>query len=80
MQDLKSVYDSLRSEERKNCFIWAQYGQAGAINLFRDQYNLSPAFSYLGSFYSWVPQSQMPETIIALSYRVGNFFQPFFMR
>lgn len=79
MQELKAVYDSLPAKERKNCLIWGKhYGQAGAINLFNDQYNLPPSFSYHGSFYSWVPQGQMPETIIALSYRVGNFFEPFF--
>jgi hypothetical protein len=79
MQELKSVYDSLPMDKRKNCLIWGKhYGQAGAVNLFRDQYNLPPAFSYHGSFYSWAPSGQIPETIIALSYRVGNFFQPYF--
>ncbi|MEO7048344.1 MAG: hypothetical protein ABI091_23805, partial [Ferruginibacter sp.] len=79
MGELKAVYDSLPMNERKNCLIWGKhYGQAGAVNLFRDEYNLPSAFSYHGSFYSWAPGGQMPETIIALSYRVGNFFQPYF--
>ncbi len=30
--------------------------------------------SYHGSFYSWTPKEKMPNTIIALSYRVGDFF------
>lgn len=79
MQELKSVYDSLPAVERKNCLIWGKhYGQAGAVNLFGDQYGLPPSFSYHGSFYSWAPSGQMPETIIALSYRIGDYFQPFF--
>ncbi|MFA5299415.1 MAG: glycosyltransferase family 39 protein, partial [Lutibacter sp.] len=79
MLQLKSVYDSLPVDERESCLIWGKhYGQAGAVNLFRNQYSLPPAFSYHGSFYSWTPSGQMPKTIIALSYRVGNFFQPYF--
>lgn len=79
MQELKSVYDSLPIEEKKNCMIWGKhYGQAGAINLFQDEYGLPKSFSYHGSFYSWTPSGQMPTTIIALSYRVGDFFQPYF--
>lgn len=79
MRSLKSVYDSLPSAEKANCLIWGKhYGQAGAVNLFRDQYGLPPAFSYHGSFYSWSPSGPMPTTIIGLSYRVGDFFQPYF--
>lgn len=79
MQEVKTVYDSLPVNERKNCLVWGKhYGQAGAVNLFRNQYNLPPAFSYHGSFYSWAPSGKMPETVIALSYRVGNFFEPYF--
>lgn len=79
MQELKQVYDSLPPGERKNCLTWGKhYGQAGAINLFRDQYNIPQAFSYHGSFYSWTPTGQMPPTIIALSYRAGDFFQSYF--
>lgn len=79
MQELKLVYDSLPLEERKNCMIWGKhYGQAGAVNLLGVKYNLPKAFSYHGSFYSWTPKGQMPNTIIALSYRVGDFFSAYF--
>ena len=79
MQQLKSVYDSLPASEKQNCIIWGKhYGQAGAVNLLGGDYNLPKAFSYHGSFYSWTPNGQMPNTIIALSYRVGDFFSPFF--
>lgn len=79
MKELKSVYDSLPAKEKQNCLIWGKhYGQAGAINLLGVEYNLPKAFSYHGSFYSWTPKGKMPETIIALSYRVGDFFSPYF--
>lgn len=79
MQQLKSVYDSLPTNEKPDCKIWGKhYGQAGAVNLFGADYNLPKAFSYHGSFYSWAPKGQMPNTIIALSYRVGEFFSPYF--
>ena len=76
---LKSVYDSLPENEKQNCLIWGKhYGQAGAVNLFGESYNLPKAFSYHGSFYSWAPKGNMPNTVIALSYQAGEFFQPYF--
>ena len=79
MLQLKSVYDSLPTNEKQNCMIWGKhYGQAGAVNLLGVDYNLPKAFSYHGSFYSWTPKGQMPNTIIALSYRVADFFSPYF--
>ncbi|MBZ4189409.1 ArnT family glycosyltransferase [Niabella beijingensis] len=79
MQELKQVYDNLPTSEKENCLIWGKhYGQAGAVNLFRDQYNLPESFSYHGSFYTWSPTGQMPHIVIALSYRIGNYFEPYF--
>lgn len=54
------------------------YGQAGAVNVLGSGYNLPKAFSYHGSFYSWAPEGEMPQTILALSYDVGDFFNPYF--
>ncbi len=79
MQALKSVYDSLPKNEKKNSLIWGKhYGQAGAVSFFGASYNLPKAFSYHGSFYSWTPKGKMPNTVIALSYQVGDFFKPYF--
>lgn len=78
--ELKLVYDSLPANEKRYCLIWAKnYAQAGAVNLLGNEYNLPAAFSYHGSFYIWAPDDgQMPNTIIAISYDVGNFFGPYF--
>lgn len=79
MHQLKSVYDTLPVTEKQDCVIWGKhYGQAGAVNLFGADYNLPKAYSYHGSFYSWAPKGQMPNTVIALSYQVGDFFSPYF--
>lgn len=81
MQQLKSVYDSLPNNEKKDCMIWGKhYSQAGAVELFKKEYGLPDAFSYHGSFYSWTPTGKMPEIIIAYCYNDAgdNFFNPFF--
>lgn len=79
MQLLKTVYDSLPDNRQGITMVWGKhYGQAGAINLIGKDYGLPKAFSYHGSFYTWAPKGEMPSTIIALSYRVGDFFTPYF--
>jgi hypothetical protein len=79
MQLLKTVYDSLPDNEKGTTLIWGKhYGQAGAVNLIGKDYGLPKAFSYHGSFYTWSPKGEMPSTIIALSYKVGDFFIPYF--
>jgi len=81
MQQLQSVYDSLPENEKKTCLIWGKhYSQAGAVELFKDEYRLPNAFSYHGSFYAWAPAGNMPETVIAFCYNDAgdSFFNPFF--
>lgn len=79
LKEIKKVYESLPDNEKQECLIWGKhYAQAGVINLFGEAYNLPKAFSYHGSFYSWSPNGKMPNTIIALSYQVGDFFNPYF--
>ena len=79
LTELKKVYECLPQTEKQNCLIWGKhYGQAGAINLLGKEYNLPKAFSYHGSFYSWSPNGEIPNTVIALSYQVGDFFNPYF--
>ena len=76
---LKRTYDNLPNNEKQDCLIWGKhYAQAGAVTLLGKEYNLPKAFSYHGSFYSWSPKGKMPTTVIALSYQVGDFFEPYF--
>ncbi|GGW28709.1 hypothetical protein GCM10007383_12650 [Arenibacter certesii] len=82
MGGLKTVYDSLPMDERKDCLIWGKhYSQAGGVNLFREKYEMPKAFSYHGSFYLWTPEKgELPKTIIAFSNGEAgiDFFQSFF--
>ncbi len=81
LTQLQLVYDSLPADEKKNCLIWGKhYSQAGAVELFRNDYGLPHAFSYHGSFYAWAPTGKMPETVIAVCYNDAgdDFFNPFF--
>lgn len=79
MQELKSVYDSLPAEIKSTSLLWGKhYRQAGAVSLFRKEYDLPAAFSYHGSFYSWAPSGQMPQTVVALSNKVNGFFEQYF--
>jgi dolichyl-phosphate-mannose-protein mannosyltransferase len=81
MQELKSVYDSLPADEKKSCLIWGRhYSQAGAVQLFKNDYKLPDAFGYHGSFYSWAPKGEIPKTVIAFCFNDAgdNYFDPFF--
>lgn len=82
LSELKKVYNSLSENEQKNCIIWGKhYGQAGAITLLRKNYGLPETFSLHGSFYLWLPNGKIPETIITIRYSDENgfdFFEPYF--
>ncbi|NCT74252.1 MAG: glycosyltransferase family 39 protein [Chitinophagaceae bacterium] len=79
MQQLQAVYDSLPAEVKSSCLLWGKhYRQAGAVSLFGKKYGLPAAFSYHGSFYSWAPSGQMPQTVVALSNKVNGFFEQYF--
>ena len=82
LNEIKKIYDSLPQNEQRGCLIWGKhYGPAGGIALFRKKYQIPPAFSYHGSFYSWAPTGEMPATIIAIRSSTAegkDFFEPYF--
>ncbi len=78
---IKQTYDDLPENEQQNCLIWGKhYKEAGAVNLYRDKYQLPKSFSYHGSFYLWAPAGNIPNTIIAFSDRGAgiDFWQAYF--
>ena len=78
---LEAVYDSLPADEKNDCLIWGKhYSQAGAVNLYQQQYRLPQAFSLHGSFYLWAPHGPMPKTIIAYTNGEAgiDFFEHYF--
>lgn len=53
-----NIYHSLPTAEQKTCMIYGgSYGHAGAINYFRDEYNLPEAYSFNSSYIMWAPDS-----------------------
>lgn len=76
---IKSAYETLPEDEKHSALIWGKhYGQAGAVNLFREKHHLPAAFSLHGSFYTWLPKGEMPVVTIGLAYNVSDFFQDYF--
>lgn len=64
-----SVYQSLTANEKKHCVILAEnYGEAGAIKILGDKYNLPNPVSRHGSFWTWGPGEKEGEVFIS----VGN--------
>ncbi|HVM89674.1 MAG TPA: glycosyltransferase family 39 protein [Puia sp.] len=81
LTQLQLIYDSLPVDERNSCLIWGRhYSQAGAVELFGNDYGLPHVFSYHGNFYAWAPTGKMPETVIAYCYNDAgdHYFDPFF--
>lgn len=62
------VYDTLSDEERKKCaIITSNYGQAGAVDYYGDQFNLPKAISVHNSYYHWGVRDFTGEIVIALA-------------
>ena len=63
------VYRSLPEEERARVTILAgNYGEAGAINFFGDEYGLPEAISGHNNYYLWGPGDATGELVIALGF------------
>lgn len=83
MSAIKRAYDGLPENEKQNYLIWGKhYKDAGAVNLYRSDYQLPKAFSYHGSFYLWAHTGNMPHTIIAFSDKGSgiDFWQTYFQK
>ncbi len=49
-----SVYQSLSEKEKQNCVLWAEnYGEAGALTILGEKYNLPKPISRHGTFWKW---------------------------
>jgi len=78
---IKRAYNSLPDSDKKDCRIWGKhYSQAGAVNLYRGDWQLPEAFSYHGSFYLWAPDGKMPAAVIVFNSDESgiDFWKPFF--
>ncbi len=54
VQKVASAYNKLSENEKKEALIYGQnYGEAGAVNFYRDKYNLPPAVSAHNNYWIW---------------------------
>ena len=62
-----SIYQSLSPKEKSNCVLWAEnYGEAGALKILGNKYNLPNPISRHGSFWSWGYGNKSAEVWISL--------------
>lgn len=59
------ICNSLPTEERKNAVIVVQnYGEAGAIDFYREKYNLPPVICGHLQYYLWKPEDLSEQTVV----------------
>jgi hypothetical protein len=67
------VYDSLPAEDRiRACVFTANYGEAGAIDFFGEEYELPNAVSGHNSYYIWGPGRCTGEVVISVGLPRGD--------
>jgi 4-amino-4-deoxy-L-arabinose transferase-like glycosyltransferase len=72
------VYDSLPASERAQaCILTANYGEAGAIDLYGPAYHLPQAISAHNTYYLWGPRNCSGAILILLGYPLSQM-QPYF--
>lgn len=66
------ICNSLSDEERKNAVIVVgNYGEAGAIDFYRDKYNLPPVICGHLQYYLWKPKDLSEKTVVISLERDG---------
>jgi Dolichyl-phosphate-mannose-protein mannosyltransferase len=61
------VYESMTEEERKNAIVFAQnYGEAGAIDFYRNKYPLPPVICTHNNYWIWGYGSKEAKVIIII--------------
>ncbi|MCK6622931.1 MAG: glycosyltransferase family 39 protein [Calditrichaceae bacterium] len=64
---IAEIYHALPAEQQAECALLAgNYGQAGAIDFYREKYRLPAAVSFHSSYYLWGPGDQPGTTAISL--------------
>lgn len=61
------AWHTFSDEEKKNAMIWAgNYGEAGALNYYRTQYEMPESYSENASFLFWYNGQSFPENTILI--------------
>ncbi|MFT3932892.1 MAG: glycosyltransferase family 39 protein [Chitinophagaceae bacterium] len=65
---MATAYHALDSNEKKHTLVFCDnYGQAGAVNYYRHQYNMPEAYSVNASFLYWMPEPIEFDNIVLLT-------------
>lgn len=73
------IYNSLPSDEKKNAVIVVRnYGEAGAIDFYREKYNLPPLICGHLQYYLWMPKDLPEKTVsIQIGFPLDNLKKTF---
>ncbi len=73
-----AAYSTLTNEEKKNTIIFSDnYGEAGAVNFYRKDFNLPEAYSDNASFLYWLPDSIHLENVVMITDDKQEMEHPF---
>ena len=74
------ICNSLSSEDRKNAVIVVRnYGEAGAVDFYRDKYNLPPVICGHLQYYLWKPKDISDKTVsIDIGFPLNDLKQTFY--
>ncbi len=66
---IRRLSEQIPQDQRDRTILFASnYGEAGCLDYYRDEYGLPPVYSFHGSYYLWGPPEQEPETIITIGF------------
>jgi hypothetical protein len=76
--EVARVIGTLPPEERTHAVIIARsYGEAGALEYWRDRYQLPVVVSGHNSYYFWAPAALQPDTVIVVGWRESDVRKSF---
>lgn len=77
-QKVSKAYHSLDSNEKAHTLIFCDnYGEAGALNYYRNKYNLPEAHSDNGSFLMWLPKNVQIDNLLLVTDDQQEMDHPF---
>jgi hypothetical protein len=64
---IAGVYDQLSEAEQSRIIIFAgDYGEAGAVDYFGDEFNLPRAYSVHNNYWLWGPPKEIPDIFLVI--------------
>jgi Dolichyl-phosphate-mannose-protein mannosyltransferase len=77
-QKMAKAYNSLDSNEKAHTFLFCDnYGEAGAVNYYRNKYHLPEVHSDNGSFLYWMPRNVHLDNLVLITDDLEEMQHPF---